>query len=172
MNGAPGGLLQQLLKSPGLNLAPEVRAVQSPHGDSLPSITPWHVFHHYRDLQSPTTLPGSRQCRTLPGNHPALSSGWPLQASCLRRHARSRSPYVTPQGTTLERVMGLIKGGFSHRLASRLPVWQRGFTDHRIRNAEDLETRRNYLHMNPVRGNLIVTAEQYPYSSAYRPTED
>jgi putative transposase len=78
---------------------------------------------------------------------------------------------VTPQGIALERVMGLIKGGFSHRLASKLPVWQRGFTDHRIRDADDLETRRRYLHMNPVRGGLARVVEEYPYSSAYRPAE-
>ena len=76
---------------------------------------------------------------------------------------------VTPQGITIERVMGLIKGGFSHRIASSFPVWQRGYTDHRIRNAEDMETRRRYLHMNPVRGGLVAEAEMYPYSSAYRP---
>jgi putative transposase len=77
---------------------------------------------------------------------------------------------VTPLGITIERVMSLIKGGFSHRLASKLPVWQRGFTDHRIRDAEDMEARRGYLHMNPVRGGLVVAAEMYPYSSAYRPS--
>jgi putative transposase len=41
---------------------------------------------------------------------------------------------ITPQGITLERAVQYIKGGFSHRLASKSPVWQRGFTDHRIRN--------------------------------------
>ncbi len=78
---------------------------------------------------------------------------------------------LTPQGITLERVMGLIKGGFSHRLASKLPVWQRGFTDHRIRDAQDLATRRDYLHQNPVRGGLATTEELYPYSSAYAPAK-
>ena len=76
---------------------------------------------------------------------------------------------LTPQAITLERSMGLIKGGFSHRLASKFPVWQRGFIDHRIRDAEDRETRRTYLHQNPVRANLVETAELYPYSSAYAP---
>ncbi|HEX3570382.1 MAG TPA: transposase [Acidobacteriaceae bacterium] len=75
---------------------------------------------------------------------------------------------LTPQSITLERAMGLIKGGFSHRLASKLPVWQRGFTDHRIRDAEDMETRRAYIHLNPVRAKLVTAAELYPYSSAYR----
>jgi putative transposase len=74
---------------------------------------------------------------------------------------------LTPQGITLERAVGFIKGGFSHRLASMIPVWQRGFTDHRIRDAADMEARRAYLHMNPVRGRLVESAELYPYSSAY-----
>jgi putative transposase len=76
---------------------------------------------------------------------------------------------LTPQGTTtLERAVGLIKGGFSHRLASNFPVWQRGFADHRIRDAEDMEARRTYLQLNPVRARLATHAELYPYSSAYR----
>src|SRR5947209_5801115 len=60
---------------------------------------------------------------------------------------------LTPQTITLERAMG-VKGGFSHCLASNFPVWQHGFTDHRIRDAEDLETRRAYVHLNSVRANL------------------
>jgi putative transposase len=53
---------------------------------------------------------------------------------------------LTPQEVTLERVVGLIKGGFSHRLGSKFPVWQRGFTDHRVRDREDFEARRRYIH--------------------------
>jgi putative transposase len=75
---------------------------------------------------------------------------------------------LTPQGITLERAVGFIKGGFSHRLASSFPVWQRGFTDHRIRDAEDMDVRRAYLHLNPVRGRLVEAAELYRYSSAHR----
>ena len=77
-------------------------------------------------------------------------------------------PLLTPQNTTIERAIGLIKGGFSHRLASKLPVWQRGFTDHRIRDREDFDIRRRYIHQNPVRSNLVRSAELFPYSSAYR----
>ena len=62
--------------------------------------------------------------------------------------------------------MQLVKGGFSHRLASKLPVWQRGFTDHRIRDAVDYNIRRNYLHRNPVEARLSENAESYPFSSA------
>jgi putative transposase len=73
---------------------------------------------------------------------------------------------LTPQLVTLERAVGLIKGGFSHRLASKIPVWQRGFTDHRIRDAEDFEIRRTYIHRNPVTATLCETPEAYPFSSA------
>jgi hypothetical protein len=46
-------------------------------------------------------------------------------------------------------IMNLIKGGFSHRLASKLPVWQRGFTDHHS-TARLVETPEAYPHtMNP-----------------------
>ena len=75
---------------------------------------------------------------------------------------------LTPLEVTLERAVGLIKGGFSHRLASNFPVWQRGFTDHRIRDAADMEARRSYLHLNPVRARLAEAEDLYPYSSAYR----
>jgi putative transposase len=75
---------------------------------------------------------------------------------------------LTPQEITLERAVGMIKGGFSHRLASKFPVWQRGFTDHRIRDAADMEARRKYLLLNPVKAGLVKAAELYRYSSAYR----
>jgi REP-associated tyrosine transposase len=75
---------------------------------------------------------------------------------------------LTPQKITLERAVGVIKGGFSRRLASKFPVWQRGFTDHRIRDAADMEARRRYVHLNPVKAGLVEAAELYRYSSAYR----
>jgi putative transposase len=73
---------------------------------------------------------------------------------------------ITPTAITVERTMQLIKGGFSHRIASKLPIWQRGFTDHRIRDAADYNLRRNYLHRNPVEARLCDRPEVYPYSSA------
>ena len=75
---------------------------------------------------------------------------------------------LTPLEITLERAVGLIKGGFSHRIGSKFPVWQRGFTDHRIRDREEFEMRRTYIHQNPVRARMVESAELYEYSSAYR----
>jgi putative transposase len=75
---------------------------------------------------------------------------------------------LTPQGASIERVVGLIKGGYSHRVGSKFPVWQRGFTDHRIRNEDEFQTRREYIHQNPVRARMVEVAGLYPFSSAYR----
>jgi putative transposase len=75
---------------------------------------------------------------------------------------------LTPQEMAIERAMGLIKGGFSHRLSSKFPVWQRGFTDHRIRNSGEFQARREYIHQNPVRAGMVELPWFYPYSSAYR----
>lgn len=73
---------------------------------------------------------------------------------------------LTPQEITLERAMMLIKGGFSRRLTASFPVWQRGFTDHRIRDRDDLLTHRDYIHHNPVRARLCQRPEDFPFSSA------
>lgn len=76
---------------------------------------------------------------------------------------------LTPNTKTLSRTMNLIKGGFSHRLASGFPIWQRGFADHLILDADHFQSRRTYINQNPVRANLAATPKLYPYSSAYRP---
>jgi putative transposase len=78
---------------------------------------------------------------------------------------------LSPQGLALERVMAFIKGGFSHRLRSKLPVWQRGYTDHRVRDGNEFQMRRHYIHDNPVRAKLAENPGLYPYSSAYRSGE-
>ena len=74
---------------------------------------------------------------------------------------------LTPNDKTISQIMNLIKGGFSHRLNSKLPVWQRGFADHLVRDAEDFETRRTYIQQNPVRAHLTTSPELYSHSSAF-----
>ena len=53
---------------------------------------------------------------------------------------------LTPGGdTTLEKVMQMIKGGSAHRIGKelnyKLPVWQAGYHDRWIRDAEEYTTR-------------------------------
>ena len=76
---------------------------------------------------------------------------------------------ITPQNITLERVMSLIKGGFSHRLGSKLPVWQKGYTDRRVRSRDEFLAYRTYIRENPVRKRLCAQAADYKWSSAWRP---
>jgi len=68
----------------------------------------------------------------------------------------------------LPKSMRHIKAGFSRRMARKLPVWQRGYADHPVRNRQEFETRKAYIHQNPVRARLADRAEDYPYSSAHR----
>jgi len=76
---------------------------------------------------------------------------------------------ITP-ATSLEKAVQFIKGGFSYRvrkeLGSNMEVWQKGFSDHRIRDASDYRLHVTYVRQNPVRKNLCERAEEYPYSSA------
>src|SRR5207244_8828766 len=77
---------------------------------------------------------------------------------------------MTPEAS-LERAVQFIKGGFSFRakkeLGSNLEVWQKGFSDHRIRDARDYAEHVLYIRQNPVRAHLCVNAEEFPYSSAH-----
>ncbi len=71
----------------------------------------------------------------------------------------------------IERAIQLIKGGFSYALGSEIgrqrEVWQRGFTDHRIRDEQDFAHHREYIHQNPVVRGLVAVPSEYRYSSAY-----
>ena len=71
---------------------------------------------------------------------------------------------------SLEKALQLLKGGFSFRvkreLGSNAEVWQEGFTEHRVKNAEDFERHAVYVRDNPVRARLAENAAAYPYGSA------
>jgi putative transposase len=78
---------------------------------------------------------------------------------------------LTPASeVTLERAVQLIKGGYSHAFGvefRRGEVWQRGFTDHRIRDTGDFRNHRDYIHQNPVKRGLVVEPHEYRYCSAF-----
>jgi putative transposase len=79
---------------------------------------------------------------------------------------------LTPaEEITIERIVQLIKGGYSHAFGTEFgkhkEVWQRGFTDHRIRDHGDFEGHKEYIHDNPTKRGLVKRASQYRYCSAY-----
>ena len=78
---------------------------------------------------------------------------------------------LTLEGITLERAMQFVKGGYSHAVRERsgntMEIWERGFTDHRIRDAEDFDHHRMYIHLNPVERNLVEKPSEFRYCSAF-----
>ena len=75
---------------------------------------------------------------------------------------------LTPASdVTIEKAMQLIKGGFSFRFKSKLPVWQGSFTMHRVENDRDYATHLNYIHANPVHAHLCIYPDEFPFSSAF-----
>ena len=79
---------------------------------------------------------------------------------------------ITPAGASLERSMQFIKGGFSFRARKEFgflhEVWQPSYYDHRVRSAEEYCRLANYIRQNPVRRGLVMSAEQFRFSSADR----
>ena len=79
---------------------------------------------------------------------------------------------LTPANeVTIEHAIQLIKGGYSHALGDILgrnrEIWQRGFTDHRIRDEQGFLHYQNYIHNNPVERGLVSDPSEYRYCSAY-----
>ncbi|MGA7915385.1 MAG: transposase [Candidatus Acidiferrales bacterium] len=78
---------------------------------------------------------------------------------------------LTPAVTvSLETAMQMIKGGSSRTIKQALnylsPVWQKGFHDRWIRNAEEYEARLDYIRENPIVARLATKPEEYLLSSA------
>ncbi len=77
---------------------------------------------------------------------------------------------ITPL-TSLEKAVQFIKGGFSYRakkeLGSNMELWQKGFSDHRIRDANDYGIHVSYIHQNPVKERFCQNAVDFPYFSAH-----
>jgi putative transposase len=71
---------------------------------------------------------------------------------------------------SLEKVVQLIKGGFSFRVKKELglnaEIWEKGYTEHRVKDPADYQNHVDYIRENPVRAGLAETASSYPYSSA------
>jgi putative transposase len=72
--------------------------------------------------------------------------------------------------TTLERAVQFVKGGSARKIREALrfqfPVWQRGFSDHRIRDAADYDVHLRYLARNPVKKGLVMEPGEYLWCSA------
>ena len=72
---------------------------------------------------------------------------------------------------TIERAVQFIKGGFAFRAGRELgfmaPVWQKGFSEVRILDAEAYRGVAEYIRNNPVAKHLVSDASQFLFSSAH-----
>ena len=60
--------------------------------------------------------------------------------------------------------MGQVVGDWKRWHETRSGVlWQDNFFDHRLRNAEALETKASYIRRNPVACNLCSSEEDWPW---------
>jgi putative transposase len=71
---------------------------------------------------------------------------------------------------SLEKAVQFIKGGFSYRAAKERDfnheIWQKGYNEHRIRDATEYAQHVEYVWMNPVKAGLVLQPEEHLYSSA------
>jgi len=72
---------------------------------------------------------------------------------------------------TIEKAVQFIKGGFAFRAGRELgfmaPVWQKGFSEVRILDAEAYRGVSEYIRDNPVAKHLVSEAPEFRYSSAH-----
>ena len=77
---------------------------------------------------------------------------------------------VISETASLEKAVGLIKGGSSHRIHKerehKMEICQQGFYDWTIRDANDWHSKVEYIRTNPVRARLAARATEWPYTSA------
>ena len=79
---------------------------------------------------------------------------------------------IIPQGSeTFSTIMHSLKRNFSadyyetHGGRGQGALWQKGFFDHVIRDEEDLHHHLDYIHFNPVKHCVAVSAAEWPYST-------
>ena len=76
---------------------------------------------------------------------------------------------LTPhEDLSLEKAVQFIKGGFSFRHKRPGALWERSFTERRIKDVGDYETHRTYIENNPVKAGLPSATNEFPHSSATR----
>jgi len=78
---------------------------------------------------------------------------------------------LTPApGARIQDSMRLIKGNFAHRVKKEMEFpwrfWQESFFEERVRNHDQYEGFRKYIHENPVKRRLADSPQEYRYGSA------
>jgi putative transposase len=70
---------------------------------------------------------------------------------------------------SIEKAVQFVKGGSAFRmgrLGFKAPVWQRGFSEVRVLDANQYVRIARYIRNNPVKRHLVLSPEDFRYSSA------
>lgn len=74
-------------------------------------------------------------------------------------------------GMSVEKAVQFIKGGFAYRAGKEwgfsAPVWERGFSELRVKDWGAFQKVGEYIRQNPVRRHLVLKAEEFRFSSAF-----
>lgn len=89
---------------------------------------------------------------------PKESREYPAIVASIKRHFSHALPPSSKQGFQ----------SYSRRKQRYLPVWQKRFYEHTIRDEKDLQKYLEYIRHNPVKHGLVDTPEQWNYSSFSR----
>ncbi|MGH9600806.1 MAG: transposase [Terriglobales bacterium] len=67
--------------------------------------------------------------------------------------------------------MQFLKGGFSFRAKRDLgfdaDIWQAGFNEHRVKDAQDYVAHAEYIRRNPVKAGYVPNPADYKFCSAH-----
>ncbi len=76
---------------------------------------------------------------------------------------------VNPGAEGLSKAVGLLKGRYAKWWRSNgdgQRLWQKGFSDHRIRHGEGFGEKCQYVLQNPVRAGLVKKTAEYRWSGS------
>jgi putative transposase len=106
--------------------------------------------------------------KRVPGTYFVTSRTWESRA--IFKAAQPCEIFVASLMHYRDQGVQFIKGGSAKAirdaLSFRFPVWQRGFSDHRIRDLADYESHVRYIDENPAKKLLAMSAGEYPWCSA------
>ena len=110
------------------------------------------------DITALCLLPDHLHCVwKLPENDSNYSTRWRLIKATFSRNWIARLKHTVTKEQSASRLK-----------KKELPVWQRRFWEHRIRDYEDLKNHCNYIHYNPVKHGYTEKAIDWPWSTYRR----
>jgi REP element-mobilizing transposase RayT len=82
--------------------------------------------------------------------------------------------HMPPDGIRLSKwieALRTVLGKTLLRLGIEKPHWQEGFFDHVLRSSESYGQKWEYVRMNPVRAELCLTPDEWPYQGEIAPLQ-